>query len=191
MTTKIYCNDCDREINRRYKKNHIKSKQHLYMRHNMIINKHNLGDLHFGKIESLIKEYINDNRNKFEIFNILVKFEIGGNYESCLISNRIISIPLYKFENLKPICYKYCQSRKVVDYIKYKASIKDIVLKHDTIIKNVSITLLSHYRMMTPKHKLQQNRRILTSKLITKIKKLSYGEKMSKYYFLCAEYDLF
>ena len=43
---------------------------------------------------------------------------------------------------------------------------------------------------MTIKHKLQQPRRVLESKLLKHIKNVSYDDKISKYKFLTYVYDL-
>ena len=38
--TSFYCYHCDKSINRIFKQRHIKSKSHLYMYHNIVINKY-------------------------------------------------------------------------------------------------------------------------------------------------------
>ena len=43
---------------------------------------------------------------------------------------------------------------------------------------------------MTAKHKLQQPRRVLESKLLKHIKNSSYDDKMNKYNFLTLAYEL-
>ena len=68
--------------------------------------------------------------------------------------------------------------------------LRDIKLDSSSIISNVTITLFSNYKSMTAKHKLQQPRRVLESKLLKYIKDASYDDKINKYNFLTLEYEL-
>ena len=63
-------------------------------------------------------------------------------------------------------------------------------LDSSSIISNVTITLSSNYKSMTAKHKFQQPRRVLESKLLKHIKNASYDDKINKYIFLTFEYEL-
>ena len=71
--TPFYCQHCDKNINNKFKKKHMKSKIHLYMHKNIVINKHNIGDVYFSNFENVIQEYINDYNKKFNLFSILIR----------------------------------------------------------------------------------------------------------------------
>ena len=73
-----YCKKCDIEINRKSKKNHIKSKSHLYMGQNYVTNKHAVGDVYLEDNEKTIRQYIIENSSKFYFFKTVVKFNIRG-----------------------------------------------------------------------------------------------------------------
>ena len=49
--------------------------------------------------------------------------------------------------------------------------LKDLKLDSSSIISNVTITLFSNYNSMTAKHKIQQPRKVLESKILKHIKK--------------------
>ena len=80
--------------------------------------------------------------------------------------------------------------KKTRDYIFHRAMLRDIKLDSSSIISNVMITLFSNYKSMTAKHKIQQPRRALESKLLKHIKNVSYNDKINKYDFLTLEYEL-
>ena len=80
--------------------------------------------------------------------------------------------------------------KKIRDYFFHRALLRDIKIDSSSTISNVTITLLSNYKSMTAKHKLQQPRRILESKLLKHIKNASYDEKIINYNFLTLEYEL-
>ena len=66
-----------------------------------------------------------------------------------------------------------------------------IKLDSSSIIGNVTITLSSKYKTMTAKHRFQQPRRVLESKLLKHIKNASYDDKTNKYNFLTLENEVF
>ena len=66
----------------------------------------------------------------------------------------------------------------------------DTVFRSSSIISDVMITFLSNYKSMTAKHKMQQPRRILESKLLKNIHNVSYNDKINKYKFLSGEHNL-
>ena len=68
--------------------------------------------------------------------------------------------------------------------------LRDIKLDSSSIISNIMITLFSNYKSLTVKHKLQQLRRVLESKLLKHIKNVCYDDKITKYNFLTLEYKL-
>ena len=45
MVSNYYCQDCDKNINLKYKQHHIKSKSHSYMYYNIKTNKYIIGDV--------------------------------------------------------------------------------------------------------------------------------------------------
>ena len=69
--------------------------------------------------------------------------------------------------------------------------LSDIELDSSSIISNLTITLFSKYKTMTPQHRFHQPRRVLESKLMKHIKNMSYDDKMNKYTFLTLQYDLY
>ena len=98
---------------------------------------------------------------------------------------------LYIFKDIGSIFYEYSQSKKVRDYVYHFAKTKDINLISSSIINNVTITIYSKYKTMTPRHRLAQNRSVLESKLLKNICNLPLNDKISKYNFLTTKYELF
>ena len=80
--------------------------------------------------------------------------------------------------------------KKIRDYIFHRVSLSDIILHSSTIISDVTITFFSIYKTMTAKHRFQQPRRVLESKLLKHIKNASDDDKETKYNFLAREYEL-
>ena len=68
--------------------------------------------------------------------------------------------------------------------------LKDLNLDSSSIRSKVTITLFSNYKSMTAKHKIQQPRKVLASKILKHIKNVSYDDKINKYTFLTLEYEL-
>ena len=69
-----YCNHCDKNIISKFKQQHMRSKIHLYMLKNVVINKYNIGDIYFSNFENIIQKYIVDYNKKFiNLFSILIK----------------------------------------------------------------------------------------------------------------------
>ena len=119
-----YCHSCDKTISQNFIKKHNKSKTHLYFYNNFVINKYYIGDVLWRDFENIIRDYIKDYSNKFNSFSIVVNFQI--NNENMRISGDNIEgeIPLYKFKNSGWIYYKFCQSKKVRDFVFHKAILK-------------------------------------------------------------------
>ena len=189
MLSNYYCQNCDRYINHRFKQRHIKSKIHTFMHNNIITNKYNIGDVYWTDFEKTIREYMKVNSFKFKAYSILVACKIDN--EDIFISEDSTDgfAPLYKFPNGGVICYKYCKSKKIRDYIFHRAMLMNIELDSNLIIRDVTITLFSNYKSMTSKYKLNQPRRVLESKLLKFIKNKSHDDKISKYRFLSKEYE--
>ena len=68
--------------------------------------------------------------------------------------------------------------------------LNDLKLDSSSIISNVTITLFSNYKSMTAKHKIQQPRKVLESKILKHVKIVSYDDKINNYIFLTLEYEL-
>ena len=112
MTT-FYCPHCDKSFNNKFKQKHIKSKKHLYMYNNIVINKYNTGDVYFSNLEDIINEYIMEYNTKFNSFSILVKCGLYGENINISINNRNEFIPLCKFKDIGSVFYEYSQSKKI------------------------------------------------------------------------------
>ena len=186
----IYCPSCDIIILHKSINKHNKTKSHIYFRNNYVIKKYYIGDVFWNNFENVIKDYINDYNNKFKHFSIKIDFQLNNNEYNIAIDNIEGRIPLYKFDNNEWIYYKFCQSRKVIDYIIYNASLRDIILDSSTIINKVSLTIFLKYTSMKRYHLLQQPRLILESKILKQIHNKDFTEKLTKYYFISRKYDL-
>ena len=97
---------------------------------------------------------------------------------------------LYKFKDIGNIFYEYCQSKKVRDYIYHFAKTKNINLISSSIINNVTITIYSKYKTMTPRYRLTQPKSVIELKLLKHIRNLPLNDKISKYNFLTTKYEL-
>ena len=185
-----YCQVCDKDINRKFKQKHIKSKAHLNMYYNIITNKYNIGDVYWSDIETIIHEYIKDDSTKFCSFTILFRCKLNGEDISISDDGGEVYAPLYRFDDSGWVFYRYCKSKKMRDYIFHRAMLSGIKLDSSSIISNVTITFFSKYRTMTTKHRFQQPRRVLEFKLLKHIKNMSNADKMFKYSFLTLRYEL-
>ena len=139
----------------------------------------------------IVRGYINDYDTKFNSFSILVKFQLDNENMSISANNLNGQVPLYKFKNIWMVFYKYCQSKKVRDYIFHYALLENINLIYSSIINNLSIIIFSRYNSMKPKYRLQQPRSILESKLLKNLSNKNFIDKISKYHFLVRKYELF
>ena len=185
----IHCQSCDKNISQKFIKKHNKSKSHLYFHNNFVINKYYIEDLLWKDFENIIRDYINDYNNKFNSFSILVKFQL--NKEDIIISVDNIDgeVPLYKFKNIGWVYYKYCQSKKIGDFVFHTARLKNINLESTSMINNVMISIIAKYKTMKRNYLLQQPRSILESKILKNIHNKNFIDKISKYYFLSKKYD--
>ena len=135
------------------------------MYYNIVTNKYNIGDVFWSDFEKTIYENMNENRTKFYTFTIVVRCKLDNEDISISVDGNEVNVPLYKFDDRGWVCYRYCKSKKIRDYIFHYAMLRDIKLDSSSLISNVKITLFSNYNSMTAKHRLQQPRRILESKL--------------------------
>ena len=188
--TSFYCQHCNKSFNNKFKQKHLKSKKHLYMYNDIVINKHNIGNIPFSDLENIIHQYITEYNTKFDSFSILVKCNLYGEDINISINNRNDSIPLCKFKEIGSVFYEYSQSKKVRDYVYQYALWEDIKLDSNTIINNLTITIFSEYYSMKSKHQLQQPRPIFESKILKHTNNLSYTELVRKYPFLVRKYKI-
>ena len=163
MVSNYYCQDCDKIINRKFKQQHKKSKTHLNMYYNIVTNKNNIGDVFWSDFEKTIYEYMKENRAKFYTICIVVRCKLDNDDISISVDGNEVDVPLYRFDDCGWVCYRYCKSKKIRDYIFHHVMLRDIKLDSSSIISNVMTTLFSNYNSMTAKHKLEQPRRVLES----------------------------
>ena len=92
--------------------------------------------------------------------------------------------PLYKFKNSGWIYCKFCQSKKVRDYVFHNATLKNIKLESSSIINNVILKIFSEYKTIKRNHLLNQPRSILESKILKHVHNSNFRDKLTKYFFL-------
>ena len=155
MVSNYYCQECDKYINRRFKTKHINSKAHLHMYYNIVTNKYNIGDVYWCDFEETTREYMVKNYSKFQFFSTVVNCKLNNDDISILVDKMDGYVPLCRFDDSGWIYYRYCNSKKIRDYIFHRATLSDIIL-YSTIISDVTITFFSNYKSMTAMHKLQQ-----------------------------------
>ena len=141
-----------------------------------MIKKHYIGNVLWKDFESIIHEYINDYNNKFKYFTLKIDFQLSDDKHNISIDNIEGEIPLYRFKNSGWISYKFCQSRKVHDYVIYISSLKNEKLEPTSIINNVILTIFLTYKTMKRNYLLLQPRSVLESKLMKQI--LFYFKKI-------------
>ena len=186
----FYCQHCDKNISQKFIKKHNKSKTHLYFYNNFVINKYYIGNLLWRDFEDVIKNYIDEYNNKFKSFSIKIDLQLNNTNISFSIDNIEGEIPLYKFKDIGWVYYKFCQSKKARDFVYYSAIKKNNNLESTSIINNVTLTIFSKYKTIKRNHLLNQNRSILTSKILTQIHNLDFIDKITKYRFLSIKYDM-
>ena len=185
-----YSHSCDKIINHKFLKKHNKSKTHLYFYNNFVINKYYIGDVLWKDFQNIIHDYINDYNSKFNSFSVLVNFILDNENMSISIDNIEGEIPLYKFKNSGWIYYKFCQSKKVRDYVFHTAILKNKNLESSSIINNVILTIFSNYKTIQRYHLLNQPRSILESKILKHIHNSNFRDKLTKYSFLSKKYGI-
>ena len=99
-------------------------------------------------------------------------------------------VALYKFKNSGWIYYKFCQSKKVRDFVFHNAILKNIILESSSIINNVILTIFSKYKTKKRNHLLNQPRPILESKILKHIHNSNFRDKLTKYFFLSKKYGI-
>ena len=109
---------------------------------------------------------------------------------SITIDNIEGEIPLYKFKNTGWIYYKFCQSKKVRDFVFHNATLKNKKLESTSIINNVILTIILKYKTIKRNHLLNQPRSILESKILKHIHNSNFSDKFTKYKFLSTKYGI-
>ena len=109
---------------------------------------------------------------------------------SISIDNIEAEIPLYKFKNSGWIFYKFCQNKKVRDFLFHNAILKNIKLESSSIINNVILTIFSTYKTIKRNHLLNQPRSILESKILKHVHNSNFRDKWTKYFFLSKKYGI-
>ena len=188
--TSSYCHHCDKSYNHIFKRRHMKSKSHLYNYHNIVINKYNIGDVLWYDFENIIRDHIKDFDNKFYYFTILVKCKINDGMINISVDNIEGFVFLYRCKDIGSVFYEYCQSKNVREYDFHFAKTKNINLNSSSIINNVTITIYSKYKTITPNHRLTQPKSVLELRLLKHISNLSLNDKIGKYKFLASKYEL-
>ena len=185
-----YWHSCDKNISPKFIKKHNKSKTHLYFYNNFVINKYYIGDVLWKDFQNNIRDYINDYNNKFNSFSIIVNFQLNKKNISFSIDNIEGQIPLNKFKNIGCVYYKFCQSKKVRDFVFHNAISKNIKLESSSIINIVILTTFSKYKTIKRNHLLNPPRPILESKILKHIHNSNFRDKLTKYFFLSKKYGI-
>ena len=186
----IYCHSCDKNISQKFFKKHNKSKTHLYLYNNFVITKYYIGDVLWRDFQNNIRDYINDYNSKFISSSIVVNFQLDKENMRISIDNIEGEIPLYKFKNSGWIYYKFCQSKKVRDFVFHTAILKNMKLSSSSIINNVILTIFSKYKTIKRNHLLNQPRPILESKILKHGHNSNFRDKLTKYFYLSKKYDI-
>ena len=186
----IYCQSCDKNISQKFIKKHNKSKTHLYFHNNFVINKYYIGDVLWNDFENIIRDYINEYNNKFNSFSIKIDFQLDNEDMGISVDNIEGQVPLYKFKNTGWIYFRFCQSRRVKDFVLHNAILKNIKLESTSLINNVILTIFSKYKTIKRNHLLCQPRRVLESKILKHIYNLNFSDKFTKYNFLSIKYGI-
>ena len=185
-----YCQHCNKSVNHIFKRKHNKSKTHLYMYYNIVIDKYNIGDVLWMDFENIIRDYIKDYNNKFNSFSIKIDFKLDNEDFSISIDNIEGEMPLYKLHNIGWIYYKFCQSKKAKDFVYHTAILKNIKLESSSIINNFKLTIFSKYKSIKRNHLLNQPRSVLESRILKNIHNKDICDKLTKYYFLSKKYNI-
>ena len=185
-----YCEICDKTINRKSKTKHINSKTHLNTYFNIVINKHIFGDVFWIDFEETIHEYIVNHSYKFQSFTTTVECKLDDEDINYSVNEKVTYDNLYKYIHSGWCFDRFCKSKEIREYVYYSSIIIGVNLYCSTVINDVIITFHSNYKTMTTKHRFQQPRKILESKMIKHIKNLSNVDKEAKNNRLACEFGL-
>ena len=130
----------------------------------------------------MLDYHIVGNSMKFPIFRTTIKWKI---YDKDL-KFKSKGMNFYSFDSIVIFYYISCLNKRILHYVRHCIA----KFGKELIINNLSITFDCYYYIMHPKYRLQHPRRILESKLLKHITKLSNFEKESEYCFLSHIYKL-
>ena len=181
-----YCEICDKTIENKSKTKHLKSKNHKHMK-SYVRDEHIIRDVYWKDFYKVIRDYVDINRKKFPIFKTIVKCKLFNIDLAICYDKTKKRLIRYGFGD-KIFRYIYPVCEEILDRLHHHGLIIGEELSLDTVIKNMSITFFSYYYIMTPRHRLQQPRRVLESRLLKHITNLSDDEKNIKYEFLWQNY---
>ena len=150
-------------------------------------DEHIIDDVYWKDFYRVIRDYVDINRKKFPIFKTIVTCKLFNKDLVICYDKTIKRLIRYGFgdkifHDLYPVC------EEILDRLHRYALISGKELSLDTVIKKMSITFFSYYYIMTPKHRLQQPRKVLESRLLKHITNLNDDEKNIKYRFLWQKY---
>ena len=137
----------------------------------MVTNNYNNGDVFRSDFEKTIYKQLKENRTEFYAFFVVVKCKLDNDDIYISVEGDEVGVPSYRFDDCGWVCYRYCKSKKIRDYIFHRAVLRDIKLDSSSIVSNITITIFSKYKTMTAKHRLQQPRTILETRFLKHIKK--------------------
>ena len=90
--------------------------------------------------------------------------------------------------------YLYINLKILVGYIINFVRVKKLetlyIIQLLSILNNVTLTIFSKYKTIKRNHLLNQNRSVLTSKILKQIHNLDFIDKITKYKFLSIKYDM-
>ena len=187
MIDYYYCDSCDKTIKQKSRNSHIKTKTHKKMK-SYVRENHFIGDVIWEDFDEIIGNYINANRKKFPIFITQIKCNLYEQDIKFRFDRTNYKFLYYSFGD-NVFKYLHPVSKTIHNYIRYQAKMMKKELFPKTIIKNISITFYSYYYIMTRRHKLEQPRRILESKLLKHMHYFSDAEKITYYPFILFKYN--
>ena len=139
----FYCDICYKNIDKKNKNKHLKSKSHLYFS-SVITVKHTIEKTDLFQVEDIIKNLIIEYERKFVIFGI-----------SCEMIRPGLTNSIMRTNNLAILINHYNTINEIL-----KHNGKEILR-----LPNINIFFTVHRRYSTYKHYLQQNKSLLEWKL--------------------------
>ena len=162
---------------------------------NFVTNIYNFNKIVWDDVENILHEDIISHNNKFKEFKTYVSCKINDDLEIKVYKNEsdmraLLPYFLYPKYGIDPT-YVHMAGKMICKTIREKLNSKhDINCTPDMKISNLTIKFVSRYNNMTIRHRLQQPRSILESKLVKQIKYKSYEEQSDNYNFLTCKHNL-
>ena len=123
-------------------------------------------------IRPIIRSHVNDYKSKFNRFCLIVRCQINQ----------------YLKTKQDEWYWKYVDRETESEV--YDCVSKNINKRSNLKIQKIIITIRADYDKMTPRHYLQQPRRVLESQMIKHISKVTNREKFRKHNYLASKYQL-